>query len=88
MATKNIPTGYGLRVGMKGGGCGGMSFVLGFDRQNEKDLSYNVEGITVLVEKRHAMYLIGMKVDFYEGSDARGFMFINPLKKDGAEVPL
>lgn len=81
MATKNIPEGYGLRVGMKGGGCGGMSFVLGFDQQKENDLSYEIAGIPVLVEKRHTMYLVGMKVDFYEGADARGFMFINPLKK-------
>ena len=86
MATKNIPQGYGLRVGMKGGGCGGMSFVLGFDEQTDKDLAYKIEDITVLVEKRHTMYLVGMKVDFYEGSDARGFMFINPLKKDEEAV--
>lgn len=81
MQNKNIPEGYGLRVGMKGGGCGGMSFVLGFDKQKENDLAYEVDGIPVFVEKRHTMYLVGMKVDFYEGSDARGFMFINPLQE-------
>ena len=81
MANKNIPEGYGLRIGMKGGGCGGMSFVLGFDKPKESDLAYEIEAIPVLVEKRHTMYLLGMQVDFYEGSDARGFMFINPLKK-------
>lgn len=80
MATKNIPEGYGLRIGMKGGGCGGMSFILGFDQPKESDLTYKVEGIPVFVEKRHTMYLVGMKVDFYEGADARGFIFINPLK--------
>lgn len=82
METKNIPEGYGLRIGMKGGGCGGMSFVLGFDKQKENDLAYEIEGIPVFVEKRHTMYLVGMKVDFYEGADARGFMFINPLKEN------
>ena len=81
MATKNIPEGYGLRIGMKGGGCGGMSFILGFDQQKESDLVYQIEGIPVYVEKRHTMYLVGMKVDFYEGADARGFMFINPLQQ-------
>lgn len=81
MQNKNIPKGYGLRIGMKGGGCGGMSFVLGFDKQKENDLAYEVEGIPVFVEKRHTMYLVGMKVDFYEGTDARGFMFINPLQE-------
>lgn len=81
MQHKNIPEGYGLRVGMKGGGCGGMAFMLGFDKQKENDLAYEIEGIPVFVEKRHTMYLVGMKVDFYEGSDARGFMFINPLQE-------
>ncbi len=82
MESKNIPEGYGLRIGMRGGGCGGMSFLLGFDKQKEGDLAYEVEGIPVLVEKRHTMYLVGMTVDFHEGADARGFMFINPLKKE------
>ncbi|WP_017732123.1 HesB/IscA family protein [Nafulsella turpanensis] len=82
MASKNIPEGYGLRIGMKGGGCGGMSFVLGFDKPKDNDLTYEIEGIPVFVEKRHTMYLLGMQVDFYEGADARGFMFINPLKKE------
>lgn len=81
MENKNIPEGYGLRVGMKGGGCGGMSFVLGFDKQKEGDLRYETAGITVFIEKRHTMYLLGMKVDFHEGAEARGFMFINPLKE-------
>lgn len=85
MAGKNIPEGYGLRIGMKGGGCGGMSFVLGFDKPKENDLAYEVEGIPVFVEKRHTMYLLGMEVDFYEGADARGFMFINPLKQKEEE---
>lgn len=85
MQSKNIPEGYGLRIGMKGGGCGGMSFILGFDKQKEGDLAYEVEGIPVLVEKRHTMYLVGMMVDFHEGADARGFMFINPLKKEAEE---
>jgi iron-sulfur cluster assembly protein len=73
--TKNIPADYGLRLGIKGGGCGGVSLVIGFDRQKPTDLTYEVEGIQVYVEKKHAMYLIGKEVDFYEGADARGFMF-------------
>jgi iron-sulfur cluster assembly protein len=75
MQTKNIPQGYGLRLGVKGGGCGGMSLIIGFDKQKPTDLSYNIEGIEVYVEKKHTMYLIGKEVDFYEGADARGFMF-------------
>ena len=75
MQTKNIPEGYSLRVGIKGGGCGGVSLLIGFDKQKATDLSYLVAGIPVLVDKKHTMYIIGKEVDFYEGADARGFMF-------------
>ncbi len=74
---KKIPEGYGLRVGVKGGGCG-VSFILGFDKQKDSDQSYDVDGIPVYIQKREMMFLIGKEVDFYEGSDARGFVFVDP----------
>lgn len=76
MTHKNIPAGYGLRVGVKGGGCG-VTFVLGFDKPKENDLEYDVDGIPVMVQKREMMFLVGKEVDFYEGSDARGFVFVD-----------
>jgi iron-sulfur cluster assembly protein len=79
MDRKQIPENYALRIGVKGGGgCGGMQYVLGFDQPREGDLSYQIQEIPVIVEKKHAMYLLGLLVDFYEGSDARGFMFVKP----------
>ena len=76
MQTKNIPKGYGLRVGVKGGhGCGGVSFIIGFDKQKEADLSYEEQGIQVFVDKKHTMYIIGKQVDFFDGEEARGFTF-------------
>ncbi|MEQ9426295.1 MAG: iron-sulfur cluster assembly accessory protein [Cyclobacteriaceae bacterium] len=75
---KNIPDGYGLRIGIKGAGCSGLGYLLGFDKQKEDDLAYKVDGIDVYIDKKHTMYIIGMEVDFYEGGDARGFTFINP----------
>jgi iron-sulfur cluster assembly protein len=86
METKNIPAGYALRVGIRGGGCGGVSLLIGFDKKKETDLSYSVEGIPVLVEKKHTMYIIGKEVDFYEGADARGFMFVDPQEKENTIV--
>jgi iron-sulfur cluster assembly protein len=77
METKNIPEGYGLRVGVRGGGCG-VSLIIGFDRKKDSDVVYDMEGIHVLVDKKHIMFLIGKQVDFYEGADARGFMFVDP----------
>lgn len=79
MDNKKVPDGYGLRVGVKGGGCG-VSFVLGFDKPKENDLRYDVNGIPVYVQKKEIMFLIGKEVDFYEGADARGFVFTDPEK--------
>ena len=76
-STKGIPEDYGLRVGIKGGGCGGMSLMIGFDKKRETDLAYQVQGITVYVDKKHAMYLIGKEVDFVDEADARGFTFVD-----------
>lgn len=78
MAHKNIPKDYSLRVGVKGGGCGGMSYALGFDKPKEGDQQFDIEEIPVLIEKKHVMFLMGMRVDFYEGNDTRGFTFVNP----------
>jgi iron-sulfur cluster assembly protein len=76
MQTKNIPAEYGLRVGIRGGGgCGGAQLIIGFDKRKEADIAYIIEGIPVYVDKKHAMFVIGKQVDFYEGADARGFMF-------------
>jgi iron-sulfur cluster assembly protein len=81
METKNIPKDYGLRLGVKGGGCAGVSLMIGFDRKKNSDLSYEVDGIPVYVDKKHTMYLIGKEVDFFEGDEARGFLFVDPKAK-------
>lgn len=79
METKNIPEGYGLRVGVKGGGCG-VSLLIGFDKRKESDLSYLIDGIAVYVDKRHTLYVMGKEVDFYEGEETRGFLFTDSQK--------
>ncbi len=75
---KNIPDGYGLRVGVKGGGCSGMSYVLGFDKEREKDRVFEIDGISVYMDKRHGLYLMGTTINYHDGLDARGFTFENP----------
>lgn len=83
---KNIPVEYGLRIGIKGsGGCAGFSYLLGFDKKKDSDVSYKVGSIPVYVEKRHTMYLLGLEVDFYEGADARGFTFVKADENKKAE---
>ncbi len=78
MATKDIPEGYGLRVGVKGGGCSGMSYILGFDKQREHDLTFETDGIPVFIDRRQGLYLMGTTVDYHDGLNARGFTFDNP----------
>lgn len=79
---KNVPEGHGLRVGVKGGGCSGFSYILGFDEKKEGDDSFQVNGITVYMEKAHAMYLLGMEIDWLDGLNNRGFTFTNPNATD------
>ena len=74
LTNKNIPQGYGLRVGMKGGGCGA-SFFLGFDQPKEHDQTFSVNGFTLIIDKRHFMYLFNMEVDFEERETEQGFIF-------------
>lgn len=67
-----------LRVGVKGGGCSGMSYVLGFDQQTDKDNVYEFEGLRFVMEKAHEIYLFGMQIDWQGGLNSRGFTFKNP----------
>jgi len=75
---QNVPEEYGLRVGVKGGGCSGFSYILGFDVLKEKDQVFEIQGFKVFMEKSHSMYLLGMEIDWLEGLNNRGFTFNNP----------
>lgn len=78
MAADNFDTTQVLRVGVKGGGCSGMTYVLGFDQQTENDMTFDVEGISCVMDKAHQIYLYGMLVDWQDGLNNRGFTFKNP----------
>lgn len=67
-----------LRVGVKGGGCSGMTYILGFDSKTEKDEMYEVDSISFIMEKAHSIYLVGMEIDWQGGLNSRGFTFKNP----------
>ena len=75
---QNIPESHGLRVGVKGGGCSGFSYILGFDEQKENDQTFEVNGLKVMMQKSHGLYLLGMEIDFVDGLNNRGFSFSNP----------
>ncbi len=76
--TLSISEEQGLRIGVKGGGCSGMSYLLAFDNKEDDDSVYLTEGIKVLIKKAHLMYLVGMQVDWEDGLNNKGFTFSNP----------
>ena len=63
---------------MKGGGCSGLSYILGFENRKENDQEYEFEGLSFVIDKAHEMYLYGMEIDWQGGLNSRGFTFQNP----------
>jgi iron-sulfur cluster assembly protein len=75
----SIPDSYGLRVGVKGGGCSGMSYTLGFDSESrEHDMVLDAEGVQVFIDAKSMFYLMGVTLDYSDGLMGRGFTFNNP----------
>lgn len=81
-AENSIPEHHGLRIGVKGGGCSGMSYVLGFDEKpQEADRVFTSEGMSVYVDPKSLEYLSGATLDFSGGLNGKGFVFENPNAK-------
>jgi iron-sulfur cluster assembly protein len=78
MSDPGFEAGQVLRIGVKGGGCSGLSYLLGFDKPEADDETYTIEGIPVVMKAAHGIYLWGMQVHFSDGLNARGFEFKNP----------
>ncbi|MEO6939225.1 MAG: iron-sulfur cluster assembly accessory protein [Candidatus Kapaibacterium sp.] len=79
MAANKIPDTYGLRVGVKGGGCSGLSYSLGFDGEmREGDKTIEQDGIRIFIDAKSLFYLSGTDLDFTDGLNGRGFVFSNP----------
>lgn len=66
-----------LRVGMKGGACGG-SYVLGFDQASEHDEKYEIDGIPVIIDRRQLLFVLGTEIDFE--TRANGFYLHKPVQ--------
>lgn len=75
-----FPTDAFLRIGLVAGGCSGFSYSLAFDDKydEEKDSKYEQHGISIVVDKKSALYLDGTTVDWHERIDRQGFSFENP----------
>jgi len=78
ISEKGYDQSQALRIGVKGGGCSGLSYVLGFDEKKDGDAEYSIDGIRCIIHKTHEMYLYGMQIDWQNGLNNRGFSFQNP----------
>jgi iron-sulfur cluster assembly accessory protein len=67
-----------LRIGVKGGGCSGLSYILGFDKKQDADQTFESGGLSFIMNPSHAIYLTGMEIHWEDGLNARGFSFNNP----------
>ncbi|MBK7958834.1 MAG: iron-sulfur cluster assembly accessory protein [Bacteroidetes bacterium] len=67
-----------LRLGAKGGGCAGFSYILEYDEAKENDLTYLAGGVKMITDRSHLLYIGGMTVDYESGLNNRGFIYKNP----------
>jgi iron-sulfur cluster assembly accessory protein len=74
--------GYGIRVGVQGGGCSGFQYSMDFENApREGDVSVQQDGITLFVDAMSSMYLQGVTIDYVTGLQGAGFKFDNPNAK-------
>ena len=74
----NASTDY-VRVGVKSGGCSGLSYDLNFDKeQQEGDKVFEDNGVKIIVDKKSFLYLIGTTLEYSGGLNGTGFVFNNP----------
>ncbi len=68
-----------VRVGVKSGGCSGLSYDLKFDDvQNESDKIFEHNEVKIIVDKKSFLYLVGTTLDYSGGLNGTGFVFKNP----------
>jgi iron-sulfur cluster assembly accessory protein len=67
-----------LRIGVKGGGCSGLSYILGFDKKLDADQLFESSDLSFIMNPSHSIYLTGMEIHWENGLNARGFSFNNP----------
>jgi len=80
MKEENLPTdNFKLRVGVKGGGCSGLSYVMDFDDQiTENDEIVDLGDLKVIIDKKSVLYLFGTELQYSSGLNGKGFQWVNP----------
>jgi iron-sulfur cluster assembly accessory protein len=67
-----------LRIGVKGGGCSGMTYLMEFDTIADDDTMYEIDGVSIIMKNAHSLYLSGITIEYDNGLNNRGFTFNNP----------
>src|SRR5690349_10415154 len=80
-AEKKDPATTGLRLGVQGGGCSGLSYVMEFDTKRETDRVFTRDGVQVFVDPKSILYMSGSVLDYAEGLMGSGFSIKNPNVK-------
>ncbi len=79
MAESQYDENYFVRVGVQGGGCSGLSYVLDFDKElKAEDKVFEDNGVKLVVDRKSFLYLVGTELDFTDGLNGKGFNFVNP----------
>jgi len=80
MKEENLPVDkFNLRVGVKGGGCSGLSYVMDFDDEiNETDEIVDLGDLKVVIDKKSVLYLYGTELQYSSGLNGKGFQWVNP----------
>ena len=75
---KELDENYGVRVGVRGGGCSGFSYTLAFGRIGKDDVIMEQDGVSIFTDPKSALYLNGTTLQYTDGLQGKGFHFINP----------
>ena len=80
-AEKKDPATTGLRLGVQGGGCSGLTYIMEFNTKRETDRVFSLDGVQVFVDPKSILYMSGSVLDYAEGLMGSGFSIKNPNVK-------
>ncbi len=78
LAQNELGESYGLRLGVKAGGCAGREYVVELDESTDKDRTYEFDGLKVFIDPKSYLFLAGLEIDFKQTLLESGFIFNNP----------
>ena len=79
MQAENKPADAFIRVGVEGGGCSGLTYMLVFDTElKPEDKVFGDKGIKIVCDRKSFLYLVGTELDYTDGLNGKGFQFNNP----------